>query len=297
MNILSILNLVLSHPLNRSAPLAALSRFIRWQVASRLLPEAEFSLPFVNDSRLLVNRGMAGATGNFYCGLFEVDEMGFVRHVLAPGDVFVDVGANIGSYTILAAEVGARVIAVEPIPEAHARLAANVRLNCMEAQVETHRCGVADAPGRLRFSVNLDTVNHVLSATEAGTATEVEVVTLDSLLAEREPALIKIDVEGYELPVLRGAGKTLQAASLLAVIVETNDSGSRYGRSDAELYSFMQAKGFDPYSYAATARTFSRVEMPGKIPENTVFLKRDNLALTESKVARAAETRLVNGAI
>lgn len=46
---------------------------------------------------------MTGATGNWYCGLQEYEDMSFVLHALRPGDLFVDVGANIGSYSILAA--------------------------------------------------------------------------------------------------------------------------------------------------------------------------------------------------
>ena len=89
---------------------------LRWQVGSRLLPLGS-TLPYVGDTRLFVTRGMTGATGNWYCGLHEVDEMGFVLHALRPGDLFVDVGANIGSYTVLAAgAVGADAIAVEPVP-------------------------------------------------------------------------------------------------------------------------------------------------------------------------------------
>lgn len=94
MKVLQVLRSILSHPLNRGKAFAALLRVVRWQLAARLLPEAEFSLPFVNDSRLLVTRGMTDASGTFYYGLHEQDEMGFALHVLRPGDVFVDIGAK-----------------------------------------------------------------------------------------------------------------------------------------------------------------------------------------------------------
>src|SRR3954470_19452558 len=116
MKLLQVARRIFSHPLNRGKRTSAFMRLVRWQLAARILPEAQFSLPYVNGSRLLITRGATGATGNFYCGLDEQDEMGFVLHVLRPGDVFVDVGANVGSYTVLAALLGARVVAVEPIP-------------------------------------------------------------------------------------------------------------------------------------------------------------------------------------
>jgi Met-10+ like-protein len=73
---------------------------------------------------------MHGATGNIYCGLHEFAEMAFTLHLLRPGDLFADIGANVGSYTVLAAGVcGARVVAVEPGPAAGAALAKNIALN------------------------------------------------------------------------------------------------------------------------------------------------------------------------
>ena len=92
---------ILRHPLNRGRPARALSRFIGWQVQSRLT--SPIAVPFVDGTRLLVSRGMTGATGNIYCGLTDFEEMAFVMHALRPDDLFLDVGANVGSYTVIAA--------------------------------------------------------------------------------------------------------------------------------------------------------------------------------------------------
>ncbi len=64
MRLLPLLSFIAKHPLNRDAPLQALSRFVRWQLASRLI-DRPVALPFVNDTTLLVRRGMTGATGNW----------------------------------------------------------------------------------------------------------------------------------------------------------------------------------------------------------------------------------------
>ncbi len=104
-----LLRYVWNHPLNaRSSRVAALGRVFRWQLASRLLP-GPIALPFVDDTWLFATRGMTGATGNWYCGLHEVAEMAFVLHLLRPDEHFVDVGANVGSYTILAGGGGRRL--------------------------------------------------------------------------------------------------------------------------------------------------------------------------------------------
>jgi hypothetical protein len=111
---MATLKFIVSHPLNRGRPLSALGRFAAWQIASRLRSEIEFEL--IEGAKLIVSRGMTGATGNIYCGLHEFVEMGFLLHLLRPDDLFLDVGANIGTYTILGAGVcKARTIAFEPI--------------------------------------------------------------------------------------------------------------------------------------------------------------------------------------
>src|ERR1700738_1077325 len=98
MQLLRLLSYVWQHRLNAGGRWRAVGRVVRWQVASRLLA-GPFALPFVGDTRLFARRGMTGATGNWYCGLHEVEEMAFMLHFLRPEDLFVDVGATVGSYT------------------------------------------------------------------------------------------------------------------------------------------------------------------------------------------------------
>src|SRR5579883_1341988 len=218
------------HPLNRRSPLKAVGRFFAWQIATRLGPGA-FVVPYVGETRLLVTRGMTGATGNVYCGLHEFEDMAFVLHALRPEDLFVDVGANVGSYTILASgAAGARCISFEPAPSAYRALLDNIRLNDLLYRVEARNECLAAAPGEVQLTSGLDTVNHVVMHPQNGVDTvRVAVTTLDAALAGRAPAIIKIDVEGYETAVIDGADETLRAGSLRAVLMELNGSGARYG--------------------------------------------------------------------
>jgi hypothetical protein len=100
MGLMQTARFIRRHPLTRNAPVAAIVRFAGWQVASRM--RTEIVVDWIGGAKLAVRRGMTGATGNIYCGLHEFAEMGFLLHLLRPGDVFVDVGANVGSYTVLA---------------------------------------------------------------------------------------------------------------------------------------------------------------------------------------------------
>ncbi len=288
----NLLGYVWHHPLNAGGRVAALWRVARWQLAARLMP-GPMALPFVQGTFLLTARGMTGATGNWYCGLHEVNEMGFVLHLLRPGDHFLDVGANVGSYTVLAGgAVGARVTAVEPVPATFAHLQRNVALNGMGGRTRCCQFGLSEQPGTLRFSKDLDTVNHVLAEGEDLPAVEVPVTRLDDLVGQDVPILIKMDVEGHERAVLRGAQSTLADPRLLTVIMETNGSGSRYGVSDTELLDLMRGHGFAPCGYDPFRRCL--VDGTGS-SGNTVFVR--DKAAVEARVGSAPVFRLVNGEI
>lgn len=183
--------------------------------------------------------------------------------------------------------------AVEPIPSTYANLRRNVALNALDDRVCCHRLGLSDAPGTLRFTSGLDTVNHVLSEGENAAFVEVPVVRLDDLIEKAEPpVLIKIDVEGHELAVLRGAPKTLAHPGLLAVIMETNGSGARYGVSDDELRAEMRRHDFLPCGYDPFERRLTKATGSNG---NTVFVR--DCATAEVRLGSAPMHRLVNGAI
>ncbi len=110
-------------------------------------------MPWIAGTRLLVRRGMTGATGNIYAGLHEFAEMAFVLHLLRAGDRFADLGANVGSYTVLAAGVRrARVVAVEPGSAARAALRDNVELNGLGDLVRVEGVALGAAQRRVAFT-------------------------------------------------------------------------------------------------------------------------------------------------
>ncbi len=196
---------------------------MRWQIGSRIL-KSPAVMPFVEDSVLVVERGMTGATGNIYCGLHEFADMAFVLHVLRSGDLLVDVGANIGSYTVLAAKVaGADCLALEPVPDTFAKLQRNLRINDLGSRVEAFQCAAGSGTATLCFSADQDTTNRVVDESYRGKKIHVPVQTLDDLLAKRPAFLWKVDVEGFEREVLEGAKQALRNPNLHAVLLEGDD--------------------------------------------------------------------------
>ena len=156
------------HPLTRDHRAAAFVRFCRWQIESRL--RAEVIVPWIGNIRLAARRGMTGATGNVYAGLHEFADMAFTLHFLRPGDLFVDVGANIGSYTLLASGVcDAKTISFEPDPDTMRFLRRNIELNGLYGHVVLEQAALGAEEGDVEFTIGLDTTNHVATGEEAKT--------------------------------------------------------------------------------------------------------------------------------
>lgn len=226
--------------------MAAVARFAGWQLRSRLA--GEIVVDWIDGAKLVVRRGMTGATGNIYCGLHEFVEMAFVLHVLRPGDLLLDIGANIGSYTVLASRLcGARTIAFEPDPGTVSALKKNIAANGLEGLARVEECALGDRNGEIQFTVGLDTVNRVAEGTDLPSRT-VAVRRLDDVCRDENPALIKMDVEGFEDQVLTGAERVLAKPSLLAV-------QSEFG--GPILIQTLSRHGFEPRYYDPFTRALS----------------------------------------
>src|SRR5690606_29639488 len=131
-------------------------------------------------AKLIIKKGMTGATGNLYCGLHEFKDMAFLLHFLREEDTFVDIEANVGSYTLLAsAHVGAQSLSFEPLPKTFKFLNQNVELNELSKKVRTYNMALADKVGKLSFTSELDTMNHIATESDKNVI-EVEVSTLDT---------------------------------------------------------------------------------------------------------------------
>ncbi len=171
----------------------------------------------------------------------------FVRTVLRPGDVFVDVGANVGTVSALAAGVvgpNGRVVAIEPHPTTFSllrrTLAANGRQNVTCLNVA---CGSTAGMATLTDEPRKDDNNKV---DESGAGIPVKVTALIDLLRDHSLAkvdLLKIDVEGFEYAVLSGLEGDLSMIGAMHIEVIEANLG-RYGHSTAAIVSLLQRNGF-----------------------------------------------------
>ncbi len=210
-----VVGYVWRHPANAGRRPQALLRFARHQARGRLLRRR--GLARLGDrSRLWVDLHRTAASMVLYANPPDYPEMLAWRRALRPGDLFIDVGANVGTYTIWAAEIGAEVIALEPAPDTFQLLLENVALNGY--QVSAIRAAAGAACGTARFSAGRDAGNCLDPQGPA----EIRLVTIDSLIGDRRVAGLKIDVEGFELDVLRGCATALAEQRISLIQLEWN---------------------------------------------------------------------------
>lgn len=290
---LNLIKHIITHPLNSDAKIKTILRFTKWQSVSRLR-SGTVVWNWIDDSRFYVRHAEYGLTGNIYLGLHEYQEMAYLLHALRPDDLFVDVGANAGSYTILASSVvGAQTVAFEPVPSVYKRLMANIGLNKIQNRVKALNTGIGNKAGLLQFTSNMDVNNHALISEEKNEdSISVQMMTLDQALKNESPAIVKIDVEGYETAVLQGAKETLINDSLHTVIVELNGSGKRYGYRESNILDMMCDNGFRAYAYDPMTRCLKPLD--GKNPDsrNTLFIRKADAVL--EKIENAPKI-FVNG--
>jgi FkbM family methyltransferase len=278
---------LVTHPVGRRRPVGAIADWLRWQLGARLVP-GPVVVPFVGRTVLVVEPGMTGATGNVYSGLHEFADMAFVLHFLRPEDTFGDVGANIGSYAVLAGGVcGASGVAVEPIAETAARLRRNLVVNGLAERVAVETRCVGREVGTVRMTQDRDTTNRITTAS-GGRTVEVPMTTLDDLFSNRTPTLLKVDVEGFEADVLAGGRATLSDPALQAVILEvTGDDAHRRAMRDA----FRDA-GFEAVRYDPEGRELEPTAGAERDNANTIFVR--DLAAARARV-KSAEPFSVKG--
>lgn len=242
----SLARFIWAHPSNRSKRTRQLLRAASFQARARLLGHRQKVL-LGDRSYIWAELHHTASTKALYAKPPDWPEMLVWQRELAPGDLFVDVGANIGSYSIIAAERGAHVLAIEPDAEAAARLRENIMLNGYD--IDVRELVLSDRAGWTTFTEGLDTVNHLCleEVVASGMVTHrVMADTLDALLEHRHAAGVKIDVEGAETLVLRGADGALSEGRIRLLQLEWNAASRQLiGQGRAPLARLLADYGYE----------------------------------------------------
>jgi FkbM family methyltransferase len=189
-----------------------------------------------------------------YLWLHRVGLMGrsgvqLIRTRVREGMTVLDVGANVGVYTSLLSRIvgpHGHVLALEPDPDNWRALQKASTANGWQ-NVELHQTAAADRKGQMSFArSSFNSGNHSLQSDPSRPGAEVvNVIRLDELLEGRKINFIKIDVQGWEASVLRGAEKVLREKSPLSMLVELWPQGlQRNGSSAGEVLELLESFSF-----------------------------------------------------
>jgi FkbM family methyltransferase len=237
----SVARFVWSHPANEGKRGRAMLRAVGFQARGRLMRRR--TLARLGDrSCIWADLHRTGAAKVVYANPPDHSEMMMWRDYLRPGDLFVDVGANVGSYAVWAAELGAEVIALEPASDTFALLAENVALNGYP--IKPVQAAAGASCGTARITNGQDTANRLDPVAGAETA----MVTVDSVVGSRVVAGMKVDVEGFELDVLRGCERALSQQRIRLIQLEWNAASlSALGTDRVPVAALLARHGYRLY--------------------------------------------------
>lgn len=221
-------------------------------------------------------------------GRHEQFELDIVADMLSGADILVDAGANSGIFSCLAVELGKRAFAFEPMPATLAILLTVLDRNGFADRVEVMPVAASDQVGVIPFYGRGQGASTVRGWGNIAGFDKILVPanTLDNLLADRlvgKKIVLKVDVEGAELAVLRGAGRILEfCTGLLLEISLTRNHPDGLNPDFSAIFELLRAKGFSAFVADDTKRAVTQSVIDGWITakrndlatENFYFLKR-----------------------
>lgn len=274
---------IYNHPLNRKRKALSLFKYFKLGLYMRIFKNKMFAHNYLHGTKLLVGKKSTSSLGQYFNGLNDFEEMSLLLHFLNESDLFVDIGANVGVYSILASGVAkSSSIAIEPSTITSELLRENIKINNLENKISHVKCIVGNETKKIAFTAGKDATNRVALSSEKNINTELlDIDTLDNILNDKSPKAIKIDVEGFEVNILKGASKVLQNPDLKILFIETNGNSAKYKLDENEIFSILNQYGFEPYVYHPLSREFSIIEKDSK-SDNTIFIR--DISFIEDRV-------------
>ena len=276
LNIIKLLKIIVDHPLNSNKKFKSLLRFFSFNLKKVFKKKIIFS--WVEESKLIFDNSEIDTLSqrqikfNYYLGMAEYKDMAFLIHCLKKNDIFIDCGANLGLYTILASKViGSDTIAFEPHPETVKKFISQLNINNITDKVKIVSKAIGDKISKVNFSNNKDALRRKIIQEkdyDEDNLMQVEMTTLDYELPNiKQDFIIKMDLEGFEFKALKGALSILQNKNLKAIIIEINK---------AEINSINQLLSkfnFFPIEYCPDKRQVKIIKKNFEQKLNLIFIR------------------------
>lgn len=213
-----------------------------------LLFRQNMKVNWINNIKFYINgfRDFS-AIFNYFFILFDYEEMKFISNLNSNNIIFLDIGANVGVYSMLASKLNfKKIFAFEANSMVFRNLYKNVRLNDFKVILENKAVG--SKLTKVNISQNLNDQNFVTNTKKIDIETEeVECITIDSLNFFDENLFIKIDVEGYEYEVLKGLANTFLNNKNIIILIELNKNHSNI----KNIINFLKKNNFINFGYNA----------------------------------------------
>ncbi len=252
MNYLKILLKLLNHPNNKDAKIAAIGRILWWKI-NQLYFHFPVVAPLTNTTKILCYPDNSYGSFVVYARFPEYMELKFVEEYLQPTDNFIDVGAHIGDFSIVAASriLKGTILAFEPTTETVHEFRQNLLLNEMTDRVTILEKAVSNKNGTIHFELESESeINHISAKSSAKTR-KVATTKLDTVCAEHQLLfvdLLKVDVEGAEGLVFAGAQSLLSTQKIGVILFEVNPKMKQYSTTTADLCSLLESHGYTLFS-------------------------------------------------
>jgi len=244
------LNLVFSHPLNKNKKWITLIRLIWWKI-NQVIIHIPVIVQLTNNRKCICYPESSNGGLIYYVRLFDYDEMLYILESLRIDDVFIDIGANIGIYSLLASSVITKgnIYAFEPFPMSYIRLEENIRLNDIRNIQVVKKIVSNDSRFEYFKTEKESEINHI-AYKDKERLTRISSVKLDDFINKnniKNISLMKIDVEGAEMKVLQGAEKSINNKKILKILIELNKNNQHFGTDNQKIAKWLEKKQFTLY--------------------------------------------------
>ncbi|TKC08177.1 FkbM family methyltransferase [Pedobacter polaris] len=260
---LKSINSLFKSEFNQKNKLFALKRFFYWKTI-RLFKLKNVIYPLWEDRKIYLNFDSFHGMWLMYNYIVDWEEFNFISRFLKPDDQVGDVGSNMGFYTIWMSKFvkTGKIHAFEPDDINFNRLKDNVNINALSETVAINNLIVSEIDGTLNFTTELDGENHITEQLNGKNAPK-KSVRLDTYATKEHISdfkFIKIDTEGFELSVLKGAEKLLDDKLIKVIQLEINEGLKNANIKPEELVAYLSSKAYKLCRYDVSTNQLHNVD-------------------------------------